>query len=259
VVAIPRGLLAERRVSPRLCRDDLPAIGDDGTLRDAGLAELRFERERRARDQRQLHVLPVLAGEVLHHAPGLQISLAALVDGEAIRGPPHRRLGDVPHLEVVRLAVEAEHDALEMALLVLGLLARLLLLLSLLLLVLVLFDLHREGDRAHGAAAGLADGERREEVADLGLLHLEADLALLDMSGALEIGDAVAIDDDPPEGEPIDADRGLSPTSDEREEKRERSAEAQGREHVAIQQGKPAERKRICAQDPRDSARRIAV
>ena len=94
-------------------RDHLALVGHGRPRRDDGRPQLRLERERSARDERQLHVLPVLARQVLDDAPGLQVGVSLGVDDEPVRRPPHGRLGHVPDLQIVRLPVEREDDRLE--------------------------------------------------------------------------------------------------------------------------------------------------
>ena len=114
---------------------------------------------------------PVLARQVLHDAPRLQVRLPVGLHDEAVRRPPHRRRGDVADLQVVRAAVERQDDRAQRRVLVFFLRV----------LRLARVVLQREGRRPHAAAALLHHGERRQEVADLGLPHLEAHLVALDV------------------------------------------------------------------------------
>ena len=139
-------------------------------------------------------------GQVLDDAPGLQAG-ALLVDDQAVRRTPDRRLGDVTDLQIVLASVE-RHDHVLQVPLVLGLgvgrdpgdrlrgrRRR------------IAVHLQRERRRPHRAAAAFQHRERREEVADLVLADLELDAIRFDPPAALEVPDAVAVDDHLLEGQ----------------------------------------------------------
>ena len=224
--------LAERRLRARHGRDDLALVGHGRPRRDHRRPEVRLERERRARDERELHVLPVLARQVLHDAPRLEIGVALGVDDQPVRRSPHRRLGHVPDLQLVGLAVERQQDRLEPVSLV-----------SLLLVgrpslggrrresglsgppwpplagvvgargLVALVVRQRKRRRTNGAAPALHHRERREKVTHLRALHLEAHLAAVDVARSLEVRDPVAIHDDARHGERVGRGDRLPPAS----------------------------------------------
>jgi hypothetical protein len=72
--------------------------------------------------------------------------------------------------------------------------------------------LQRERRRAHAAAALLHHRQRREEITDLGLAHSEGHVALVDVPGALEVRDAVAVDDHALDGQ-VGRDDGRPPAA----------------------------------------------
>lgn len=65
-------------------------------------------------------VLPVFAGEVLHETPHLKLGSPAFSHHESVGRLPHRRLGEIPHPQVVIRPVERKHDRLEILLGILG-------------------------------------------------------------------------------------------------------------------------------------------
>ncbi len=195
-------------------RDDFALIGDDGALRHDGRAERGLECERRAGDERQRDPVPVFTRQVLDDAPGLEIGLAVGRDDDPVRRTPHRCLGEVADREVVFLAVEVQqHLAHRVRIRLFRLFGRLrstrrglgsvrrtrrgLFGLGLR----RVLDLERERGRAHRAAAALDHRERRQEIADHSLPHLERGAFVVDVALALEVPHAVAIDDHAPQRE----------------------------------------------------------
>jgi len=93
--------------------------------------------------------------------------------------------------------------------------------------------IERERGGTHRAPAFLHYGEGREEVADLRLLHLEADLIAVDFSSPLEVRDAVAVDDDATDRQVVGAENGLARTAEHERSAAER-AEDGGREVASV-------------------------
>jgi hypothetical protein len=87
---VARLLLREGGVALRHRVDDRPLVGHRRPQRHRRPRELRAKRHRSPRDQREVHVRPVLAGDVLHDAPGLHLR-GALVEHQP--GQPAASLG----------------------------------------------------------------------------------------------------------------------------------------------------------------------
>ncbi len=85
------GVVLARHDALRRGDRDLRALGIEG-----GIKRL-LERHRIARNQRQLDILPIAAGQVLDHAPALQARLAAVIlrQHQPVGGLPDRRGHDI--------------------------------------------------------------------------------------------------------------------------------------------------------------------
>ncbi len=81
--------LTKRRLGLRDRRDHLAAVGHRRPVRDHRRSEIGFERKRRARHERQMDVLPILARQILHDAPCLEIRIAVRMHHQPIRRTPH--------------------------------------------------------------------------------------------------------------------------------------------------------------------------
>jgi hypothetical protein len=82
-------------------------------------------------------------------------------------------------------------------------------------------DLEGERRGAHRAATALDDRQGGEEIADHALAHLEVDLLGVDLAGALEVTDAVAVHDDPLQRQLVGGDVGTARTAEDGERDRE--------------------------------------
>jgi hypothetical protein len=102
-------------------------------------------------------------------------------------------------------------------------------------LVFVVIDLDRERRRSHGASALFDDGKGSQEIAYLFPFDFEFDLVGFDVSGAFEVGDAVAIDDHPAKRETIGRHGRMAraPESAYRERRRHEGGEVRNRTTVS--------------------------
>jgi hypothetical protein len=145
--------------------------------------QIEAERERRARADAELHVLPVLARGVVDDGPRLERDLPVVLHRHAVARLPRRRLGHVrqPQEASLRSGRDPDLHVDEPARSHRG-------------------ALRRVRDGRGFAGLRVDDGERFQEVVDLVTGNLERELVALHLGGALEVRDSVSVDDDATEG-----------------------------------------------------------
>ena len=146
-------------------------------LDQAHRLQIEAERERRARADAELHVLPVFPRGVVDDGPGLEADLPPLPEDDSIARLPRGRLGHVRDAEIMRpRALQADlhvDEAIVRARRLRGI---------------------RDGRGL--ARVGVDDREGLEEIIDLVGGDLELQRVAIHARRPLEIGDPVAIDDD---------------------------------------------------------------
>ncbi len=167
--------------------------------------QIEAERERRARSDAELHVLPVLARGVVDDGPRLQADLAALAEDDAVARLPRRRLGHVRDAEVVGpRALQADLHVDEAVL-----------------------RGRRSGGVGDGrglAGVGVDDGEDLRKSSTLVAGDLEIEGVAIDARRPLEVGDPVAVNDDAAEGRVgVDEGRGRAAPGEGGEARRSKS------------------------------------
>ncbi len=153
-------------------------VGAQGLPVDqADPAEVEAEAHGGAAPDAELHLLPILARGVVDDGPGLEVHLAG-AEHHAVAGLPGRRFGHVGELHFVGTAAGKRYLHLQRAI---GAGARI-------------------RDRRGLAGASVGHRERLEKVVDLVGRHAHAQGFAGHRGGALEVRNAVAVDDDAPEG-----------------------------------------------------------
>ena len=150
-------------------------------LDQAHRAQVEPERQRRARPHAELHVLPVLARGVVDDGPAYQV-IFVLAERHAVARLPRGRLGHVRQAQVVgagpgrSMFMSMRPSPVVSAPGVVG------------------YD-----TGAGSPVRASTTDERLEEVVDLVGGDRERQLVVVDVRRPLEVGDAVAVDDDPSE------------------------------------------------------------
>ena len=131
---------------------------------------------------------------------------------QTVGRPPHGRLGDITHGQIVLASVQLHDHRFETFLRIFRLLGN-----GRLLgvgdgrrwLHIIFFPVQREGRGPHRAAALLHDREAGQKIADLVAAYAEADLVAAHPAFAFKIGHTVAVDDHTLEGQAVSLDRWL--------------------------------------------------
>ena len=103
-------ILLEARLGLRHGRDDLALVGHDGAVGDDGRSQPRLERQRRARDERQLHACQSSPDRFSTMPHACRSASPSGCTTSRYDGSPHRGGRDVADLQIVRAAVEREDD-----------------------------------------------------------------------------------------------------------------------------------------------------